>query len=46
MLSKPNFSGISSSSIKSIWNYQGDIKDFVPKEIYSQVIEKFQETKR
>lgn len=40
LLSKPEFSGISSSTLKMIWSYKGDIDSFLPKEILEDVIKK------
>lgn len=40
LLSKPEFSGISSSTLKMIWNYGGNIDFFLPKIIKKDVMKK------
>lgn len=40
LFAKPQYSVISSSNIKNIWKLKGDIKPFIPDEIYHDVITK------
>ncbi len=40
LFSKPEYSSISSSIIKDIWRFNGDIKAFLPEKIYHEVVRK------
>lgn len=40
LFSKPEYSSISSSIIKDIWRFNGDIKAFLPEKIYQEVVKK------
>lgn len=42
MLSKPEYSSISSSTVKDIYTYHGDISKFIPAEILPEVLEKLE----
>ena len=43
MLSKPEYSSITSSMVKEVWSYRGNIRSFIPDIIYDEVINKLKE---
>ncbi len=43
MFSKPEYSSVSSSSVKSIYKFNKNIKKFIPEEIYEDVLKALEE---